>query len=287
MSVDTDQDIIRFEQDCQNGLVTFHTKLNEKIQTYSQAGQDLFVIAMLQGKTQGSFLEIGAGHPTFQNNTYLLESNYAFSGISLDLGDSHDQTRVNQFTSFYNLIKGSEWPDIPGQFHNLPIWVQQECADHGCSWYCKEIWEILRRKSKYICTDALQFDYRILNRYFDYLQIDISPPWSNLMVMKKIIPEIRFAVITFEHDVWDQTDQSKVVRTESRKILQDHGYEMVVNDVTIRPGMGYGIGDNHIYFEDWYVDPTIVPRELIDKYQWIDYSDNPKYFDDILYNRFQ
>lgn len=29
-------------------------------------------------------MEIGSGHPVDSNNTYLLESNYAWKGISID-----------------------------------------------------------------------------------------------------------------------------------------------------------------------------------------------------------
>lgn len=51
----------------------------------SQAGQDLFVIAMTQGKRQGTWLEIGCGTPDYHNNTYLLEKQLGWSGISIDI----------------------------------------------------------------------------------------------------------------------------------------------------------------------------------------------------------
>ena len=51
---------------------------------YSQAGQDLFVIAFTNEKKQGTFLEIGAGHPHNGNNTYLLERDFNWTGISID-----------------------------------------------------------------------------------------------------------------------------------------------------------------------------------------------------------
>ena len=50
---------------------------------YSQAGQDRWVLAM--HPQPGSYLEIGASHPTLINNTYVLEQN-GRKGVSFDIG---------------------------------------------------------------------------------------------------------------------------------------------------------------------------------------------------------
>lgn len=54
-------------------------------QNYSQCFQDLFVLAVLDGKRDGIFLEIGGSSPTFISNTYLLEKDFNWSGISIDI----------------------------------------------------------------------------------------------------------------------------------------------------------------------------------------------------------
>ena len=41
-------------------------------QSYSQCLQEMFVLASLNGKQKGTYLEIGANQPVFINNTYLL-----------------------------------------------------------------------------------------------------------------------------------------------------------------------------------------------------------------------
>jgi len=57
-----------------------------KIQiNYSQLHQDMFTLAMLNGKTQGTYLEIGAHEPIFISNTFLLESLFGWRGISIEL----------------------------------------------------------------------------------------------------------------------------------------------------------------------------------------------------------
>ena len=53
----------------------------------SQAKQDQFVWTVLSGKTHGTWLELGAGHPVNGNNTYYLEQHFNWSGISIDIQD--------------------------------------------------------------------------------------------------------------------------------------------------------------------------------------------------------
>jgi len=52
---------------------------------YSQAFQDMFILAATQGKTNGLYLEIGAQQPFYQNNTALLETKYEWDGISIEI----------------------------------------------------------------------------------------------------------------------------------------------------------------------------------------------------------
>lgn len=52
---------------------------------YSQAAQDLFVLMCLNGKRNGSFLDLGCNDPIYINNTYLLESKFGWDGISMDI----------------------------------------------------------------------------------------------------------------------------------------------------------------------------------------------------------
>ena len=51
---------------------------------YSRHFQDMFVLSVLDGKREGSFVEIGSGHPELFNNTLLLEKDFGWRGISID-----------------------------------------------------------------------------------------------------------------------------------------------------------------------------------------------------------
>ena len=51
---------------------------------YSRHFQDMFVLSVLDGQRNGTFVEIGSGHPELFNNTLLLEKEFGWKGISLD-----------------------------------------------------------------------------------------------------------------------------------------------------------------------------------------------------------
>jgi hypothetical protein len=51
---------------------------------YSRHFQDMFVLSVLDGQRNGTFVEIGSGHPELFNNTLLLEKQFGWKGISLD-----------------------------------------------------------------------------------------------------------------------------------------------------------------------------------------------------------
>jgi tetratricopeptide (TPR) repeat protein len=59
----------------------------------SQVFQDMFVLMALNGKTNGKYLEIGAHEPIVHSNTYILENNFSWKGLSLEI----DNNLVNKF----------------------------------------------------------------------------------------------------------------------------------------------------------------------------------------------
>jgi hypothetical protein len=66
---------------------------NKLLNNYSQAGQDLFVLSCLNGKENGTFLDFGCYHPIDINNTYLLEKEFSWSGLSFDI----NQQMIDEF----------------------------------------------------------------------------------------------------------------------------------------------------------------------------------------------
>jgi hypothetical protein len=78
----------------------FKFKNSNKIEmNFSQTYQDMFVLFALDGKTNGSYLEIGAAHPFHNSNTALLEK-LGWKGIGIEykkeLADQHVEQRKNK-----------------------------------------------------------------------------------------------------------------------------------------------------------------------------------------------
>jgi len=73
---------------------------SEKItKTYSQVYQDLFVLSVLNGKENGRYFEIGSSDPTFNSNTFLLEKDFHWIGLGIDIDpnavEKYNSTRKN------------------------------------------------------------------------------------------------------------------------------------------------------------------------------------------------
>lgn len=131
---------------------------------FSQAWQDIFILSMLNGKKNGTYLEIGANLPKSYNNTALLADSYEWTGISID------------FDPIFLHSWKNERPN-----DNIII------ADATSIDYDKAI--------------STWFGEGI--KTIDYLQLDIDPSLNTLNVLKKIpLEKYRFSIITFETDAY-------------------------------------------------------------------------------------
>lgn len=67
--------------------------------SHSQAAQESFVLNQLKEKRNGYYVEIGGYHAVELSNTYLLETEYDWSGVSLEIdkerADIYNQSRQN------------------------------------------------------------------------------------------------------------------------------------------------------------------------------------------------
>jgi GR25 family glycosyltransferase involved in LPS biosynthesis len=70
--------------------------LEEIEKSNGQALQDMFVLSILNGRKNGTYLEIGAQEPFFQNNTALLETNYDWKGVSIEIKEDLCKTFSEQ-----------------------------------------------------------------------------------------------------------------------------------------------------------------------------------------------
>lgn len=63
--------------------------------SHGQVFQDIWVLSMLDGKKNGTYLEIGSAGPFYGNNTALLEQDYGWIGMGID----YDINFVNEYKS--------------------------------------------------------------------------------------------------------------------------------------------------------------------------------------------
>lgn len=184
-----------------------------------QAEQDKFVLNVLKNKRNGFFVEIGSNHPVNISNSFLLESQYGWRGIMVEYDSSF-----------------------------LPLYEQH------------------RPNSIHVINDATKIDYldlftkHNLPSNIDYLQIDLEA--SNMSTIntlikldKEVLDIYKFSVVTFEHDIYSDSDKSKT-RETSRDIFLKRGYKLVFPDI-------HNTLPKYVY-EDWYVHPDLVDMNYID-----------------------
>ena len=159
-------------------------------ESQSASLQESFVINILNEKTNGYYVEIGSELPTKQNNTYLLETEFMWKGVGIDIKqsnvDKYNEVRTNKSVcadaSQFDFIKYFEENNFPKQI------------------------------------DYLQVD------------IDSKPENITLKTLINLpLNQYRFSVITFEHGDFESYKNHKV-RDLSREILSMYNYELVVQE---------------------------------------------------------
>jgi hypothetical protein len=197
--------------------------------SFSQAKQDIFVINCLKFKKDGFFVEIGGNHPIICSNTYLLEKDYNYKGIIVEMDNSYlplyQEYRKNSIPIIANATKIN---------------------------YLEKFKEFNVPKN----IDYLSFD----------LDVDNNSTLETLELFdQQLFMNYKFAVVTFEHDIYrkDLTPilnyNSNNTRNKSREIFEKYGYIRVFSDVS----------HCNNAFEDWYIHPDLIDinyiNELIEK----------------------
>lgn len=135
-----------------------------KYKSNSRENQDLMALCLLNGKKGGTYLEVGACLPVMDSNTYLLESEFDWFGVSVEwdakLASDFNNTRLNKCI----------------------------CADATTLDYDA----LIQRHIKY---------YK--SNHIDFLQLDVDPPSNTFKVLQKIdFSKYSFSFITYEHDCY-------------------------------------------------------------------------------------
>ena len=154
---------------------------------YSQIGQDRLVLKYLKNKKNGTFVDIGCGFPKYINNTYLLETEFDWNGVSVDL-------------IMYTEQDGLTWND------------------------CRKTKLVLNDALTINYSSLFKESNLPIN--IDYLSMDLEPPDLSLECLFKIpFDEYQFNIITFEVDNNREGDENRI--NKSREFLTSKGYTLI------------------------------------------------------------
>jgi len=163
--------------------------------SYGQAGQDIFVKSIMQNKRDGYFVEIGSNHPIQHNNTYMLENQFNWKGLMVEYDKS--------FEPLYKQYR--------------PNSIYQMCDARLVNY--RQILDDYKFPEN---IDYLQIDLDVNNK---------STLDTFLLLNNTVFDKYKFATITFEHDIY--TGNYFDTQAISRKILLDRGYILVFPDVSV------------------------------------------------------
>jgi hypothetical protein len=108
----------------------------EKLMFQSQAGQDRFVLQSLDYKHNGFYLEIGAYNSKEISNTYILEKQYNWSGVSFDIIPEYvDEFNLNR-KNYYDISKPLKTTSIVNRVLNDILLNRCTVESHIESHFC-------------------------------------------------------------------------------------------------------------------------------------------------------
>lgn len=192
------------------------------MKTYSQVEQDLFVLDFLNYKTEGFFLDIGAHNGISLSNTYLLEKEYNWNGLCVELNKELFKILNKKRTCFksdlvitnYNGKCDFNENDFLGHINN-----------NNGNYNCTTIEKLLKDNSclkiiDYFSLDVEGHEYEILNTF--------------------LYDEYEFKVLTVEHNKYVHGEELK---NKIYNLLNSKGYTRIKEDVLV----------SNLLFEDWYI----------------------------------
>jgi len=162
------------------------------------SSQEKFVVDIFNGKKNGYYVELGGFHSTLGSNTFYLESDFGWNGISFEIEeDRRSEFKANRKNPCFgdalefNYISYFKENNFPKQIDYLQVDI-----DAG-----------------------YQHDGRPFGNHYLSLLGLISIP----------LTQYRFSIITFEHDA-NMYFRNSAMRDAQREILDSLGYALVVRE---------------------------------------------------------
>ncbi len=200
--------------------------MDKKPESYSQFGQDLWVLEKTKKKQNGFFVEAGAGDGINLSNTYLLEKEYGWSGICIE------PSRL-----FESLIKNRQCACINSCLSNK-VGEADFFEDHQYEGNLSALTEFQIYKHRggdlFTTSTVPLVDVLDANKCpttIDYLSLDTEG--SELVILKDFpFDKYDIRILTIEHN------HVQSLKTGLRNLLTRNGYklemEVEVDDCYVR-----------------------------------------------------
>jgi FkbM family methyltransferase len=194
--------------------------------SYSQAGQDLWVVEKLHGKRGGYFVDCGAHDGLQFSNTVMLEREYGWTGVCIEAAKTgFEKLTANRKC---HCVRAAVW----GKHEMVPIRDDNMFGGvdpvHGDPVQGMTLNEIL---------DAVKAP-----PVMDYLSLDIEG--CELDALKILHhSQYRFLTVTVEHNSYIV---GNLYRDQMREVLVNNGYRIDRADVA----------SDGCVFEDWFTLDT-------------------------------
>ena len=202
---------------------------------WSQSFQDIFALSILNGKRNGFYVEIGADQPRIYNNTYLLENEYKWDGVSFEL----DADKVE----FFDYMRRN--PCV--------------CADATTFDY-KSLFD---EKNYPKQIDYLSLDIEPAQQTLNALkQLPLDDYRFSVITFETDLYQALKATLHYSHDpelreAMREKYNAYHVESKARDILKSHGYELLIQNVM----------HNDNPYEDWWIDPNVIDPEIVNKFR--------------------
>lgn len=162
---------------------------------HQMTSQESFIIEILNKKRNGYYVELGAAHYSNGNNTYILEQEYDWSGVSFEIVDS-----------------------MRDEFNNNR---KNPCMGDALKFDYRKYFEENNFPEQ---IDFLQLD---IDAGYDYKGRPVgNSHWTLQGLIAVPLNTHRFTLITFEHDA-NMYWRNNAIRDAQREILDSFGYSLV------------------------------------------------------------
>jgi len=202
----------------------------------AQIQQDLFVLLALDFKQNGYFIEFGATNGVFMSNSWILEKEFAWSGIVAEPSTNWHHDLFNNRKC--QISTKCVWKESGGKI------LFNEAKDAGFStideYKSGDHHSKLRKNGKQYYVETISLNDLLKShdapRNIDYLSIDTEGSEYDILFPFDF-EKWNISIITVEHNYTDN-------REKIQSLLESKGYTRVLSSIS--------------QFDDWYVKPNVM-----------------------------